>query len=184
MKKLNLFIYAFFFFFLTSNAQIEKGYWMLGGEARFYSTHSSQENGYDFPRSNGFSLSPNIGYFVVDNLAIGSKITFDITNSTTGVGIGPFARYYFLGSDKLLNVFVDARAGYGIAKHNDNTNKIYNSFFYGFKTGPVIFLNENIALELVLDYSVGKNIQQKIKYDNFYATIGLQIHLKDYNKKH
>lgn len=183
MKKTILFIFFFFIFHFFSYAQIEKSFWMLGGEARFSSFHSSQEGGYDNPRGNGFAISPNIGYFINDNLAIGAKIDLLVTNGGTGIGGGPFLRYYFLDNKKILNFFLEGRAGYGYA-FPKTSNDRYTSYSYGFKGGPVIFLNENIGLELVCDYSIGKAIQEKINTDNFYTTIGLQIHLKNYNKKH
>ena len=88
-----------------SQANINKGDWMLGGDAGF----TSQKQG-DY-KTTSFNLSPNVGYFFINNFAGGlranvssSKSEYnssDYTNS--GFELAPFVRYYFLPATQKVN---------------------------------------------------------------------------------
>src|SRR5687767_3997835 len=80
-------------FFLTpSYAQTGKGSMLLGGNGglRFDSENSQNIfNAY---------LSPRIGFFVIDKLALGISLPLSISTSddfeNSSIGISPFIRYY------------------------------------------------------------------------------------------
>ena len=91
MKKIILSLAAVLAFALTSDAQTRKGTVLLGAGS------SLTETGWM-----DLQITPKVGYFVQDGVAVGAMINFD--NSTTDLGdselknatsnIGVFARYY------------------------------------------------------------------------------------------
>jgi len=91
MKKIILSLVAVVAFTLTSDAQTRKGTVLLGAGS------SLTDNGWM-----DLQITPKVGYFVQDGVAVGAMINFD--NTTTDKGdsetksatsnIGVFARYY------------------------------------------------------------------------------------------
>src|SRR5688572_7664355 len=80
---------------------VGQGAWMLGGTAGFRSVSPKSDS--DLITSNTtIEFSPNVGYFIADDLAIGLSLTLrsesnpdflDATDdSSTDFGLGPFVR--------------------------------------------------------------------------------------------
>jgi len=73
---------------------VGKGAWMLGGAVGFSSTkvEDAEES------TTHLYLTPNVGYFIMDDLAIGLDIQFYSESSDgeseSNFGFGPYARYY------------------------------------------------------------------------------------------
>ena len=81
-------------------AQIQKGNFLAGGTLSFRSTDYTADNS----KTSAWNLTPGGGYFILDKLALGARITFtynsnDGDNYTDLLG-GPFARYYFFANRK------------------------------------------------------------------------------------
>jgi hypothetical protein len=73
---------------------VNQGAWMLGGSVGFSSLKvKDAENSTTY-----FNLSPNVGYYIIDDLAIGARINFlsisEDGDSESNFGFGPFVRYY------------------------------------------------------------------------------------------
>lgn len=169
MKKLLLMVFLCISF--IGKAQITKNNWMVGGDARFsYNTYSSESisrSGYSI------SLSPNIGYFIYDKLAVGSKINYIIGNrNSTIIQLGPFVRYYFLEKEKKVNLFLEPSYYFGL----DKLNKDYSNF--STKVGTAIFLNSSVELELALNYSMVKLKSSDYSSNSLNLGVGFQIHLE------
>jgi hypothetical protein len=91
MKKIILSLVAVVAFTLTSDAQTRKGTVLLGAGS------SLTDNGWM-----DLQITPKVGYFVQDGVAVGAMINFDNTtidkgdsetkNATSNIGV--FARYY------------------------------------------------------------------------------------------
>ena len=168
----------------SSFAQIEKGYWMVGGSGSYRSTKYVNDNPALSSDYTILRLAPNIGYFFADKLAGGLNGTFYYnpyggSAYNLGYGIGPFVRYYFRPSHKLINIFAQANYLYYV---DSNTTSYAgtiksNSSSYGFKAGPVIYFNDSVALELAFEY-LRDNINNTVKATDLGITIGFQIHLK------
>jgi hypothetical protein len=184
MKNI-LFFTITLFSFLTANAQITKGNWMVGGTGNFSSYENKfQNNGTEVSNKGiGISISPNIGYFFKDKFAIGSIVSIGYTNpqdfeSSTSYSIGPFVRYYFLKVDNQINLFAEASYLFGESKLGNNKSA---SNGYGFKAGPVFYFNNSVGLEVTIDYnstqllpsSSGKSVA-----NNLQIGLGFQIHLE------
>lgn len=185
-------------------AQLEKGTWMLGGTASLRafeetSTYNGINNGTPYNLKNvsnklNYKIAPNLGYFIVDKLNVGLRTSYESSQTyfvekrpsrTHSLSIGPFARYYVLNTDKLFNILIDAsyQLGYNwwIQKPVDNTGFLNpkNSHNFGISAGPVVFLTENVALELSLGYTYQSTIKKDLSETinkGFNTGIGFQYH--------
>ena len=176
MKINNLLFVATFFFTITSNAQITKGNWMMGGGASFGNYKNT--SGTSSAESTSIGLYPNVGYFAIDKLSVGASGEFTYifdkgdTKTISSNSIAPFIRYYFLNNEKTINIF--SEASYQIIRMNHSDFKADK---FKIKAGTVFFLNSSVGLEVALNYS-----NQKTNTDNqnraIYLDIGFQIHLE------
>ncbi len=105
--------------------------------------------------------SPRVGYFIIDNLAVGLDLFLQSSNTTfedidgdvknNGFSIGPFGRYYFGNG-----LFAEGTVGIG-------SSTISSAFFpddikssvFGWRIGGgyALFLGEHIAVEPTVFYS-------------------------------
>lgn len=180
MKPIKLLFIASLLFTGVANAQITKGNWMVGGSGSFKSYTSKRfDNGNNTFKYNFTEISPNIGYFFIDKLVVGTKINLTFTKSLDvldkSYNIGPFIRYYFLKPENQINVFAQANFGYGEYINDDNSK--FPTRNYGFKVGPVIYLNSSVALEMGLEYNKS-NENSTLDSNYFQISLGFQIHLE------
>ena len=190
------FIFTLFFFFSTSSiAQLDKKTWLVGGSANLYlskrtytSYVSSNLSGYSDELN--LTISPNVGYFIIDKLGIGLRPYFswgkgDFTSSNGSTsssdskryGIGPFVRYYFLDKEKQFNILTDI--GYQIGEWNAGGQKGKLENFY-FSIGPVIYFNSSVGMEFLLGYNAQSEVLKgysKNSSKGLNIGIGFQIHL-------
>lgn len=166
-----------------AQGNINKGNWMVGGNAGF----DAQSHGDDDDnKMTSFNISPNAGYFFINNLAGGLRLNLESSkvksdeDATTGFSVAPFLRYYFLPSTQKVNIFADG--SYGIGSVNSGDDGVsFNQF--GIMAGPAVFLTPNTALEFGLYYkSVGGDLIEAgfgddKRTNNFGINIGFQIHL-------
>lgn len=173
------------FLLVSSNAifaQVDQGQIMVGGAAQF------NRGSIGDWKSTEINIAPNLGYFVINQLAVGLRPEFTygktkqkingttLTNSSTTYTIAPFVRYYFMPSGEQLNIFADASYGFGSTKEKDESSVDEN--YYQIKAGPAFFLTPNTALEFALYYrSYGGDRFPDDRYNNFGLSVGFQIHL-------
>ncbi|WMI66849.1 hypothetical protein RBH94_06710 [Aestuariibaculum sp. YM273] len=187
MKTLTLFFFFVFTCSLTSNAQITKGHWMVGGDANFNFSKTKNTSSNGFVATNkvaNFRITPDIGYLLYDKFTIGLSpfLAFSnpegANNNSTSYGIGPFVRYYFLKTDNIINLF--AHTGYFYA-HTKNPSDNGNSSSFELKAGPVIYFNSSVGLELTLGYkkdNLNTSSGSKGEFNTLSFNIGFQIHLE------
>jgi len=192
MKKSILLMLVTFLFFNKSHGQITRDNWMVGGNANFIFTNSNNA-GTDTKATN-VTLAPNIGYFFIDKFAGGVRLSFNRNHYKYGqsnndfstfrtYSIGPFVRYYFLDADRQYNILMEGSYQYGNEKI-ETTNSTNNSStnIISFSAGPVIFFNNSVGIEFLLNYSSTGTSGNNGRGNSFGAGIGLQIHLqKDKN---
>ncbi len=170
----------------TANAQITKGNWMVGGSGSFSSGKSESKTKAtgDISRGSGygFSLQPNLGYFVADKFVVGLTPTlgFNKNNDNSdsgnwGYGIGSFVRYYLLNAENRVNILTHVSYQYALNSSSDNN---YSGFVT--KVGPVVYFNSSVALEMTLNYQVDtfNNNFSVSTFKNFDVRLGFQIHLE------
>jgi len=185
MKTIKLFFATILVCSITSNAQITKGNWMMGGDANLSSsTTSLSDNSSSSNKTFSYEISPDFGYFVFNKFAIGTKgsLNYSKSKDDNGFGVyksynlGPFVRYYFLKEEKQVNIFLESAYNFDLDKNNKNT--VFSS-----KVGTAIFLNSSVAFEISLKYSVSKYISQSDLISDSTTKgltfgLGFQIHLE------
>lgn len=184
MKTFKLFLIVTILCTTSANSQITKGNWMVGGSGSFTNYKNTIQDNATARTYTGYylDLSPNVGYFVVDNFSIGSVVGFSFgnpsgpDNNSLGFGLAPFVKYYFRKSDKIINPFL--QASYGFYKGKKQSGGYNTSSDYRLKGGTAFFLNSSVALEISIEYNSSIKNFNNTQYDNFTTGIGLQIHLE------
>lgn len=124
---------------------------MIGGNAGFNVQKQDPHNIVTI------DVNPMLGYFIIDNLALGAtlnmssyKIGDDYKN--TGFGIAPFGRYYIGPSG--VKLFVHAQFGYLSNKTEQPPFEDDKSNGTQLTIGPglAFFLNNHVAIEALLAY--------------------------------
>lgn len=121
-------------FFGLSNAQMTKGDWVVSGDTgvgfnNVTTTVKVGDQSVDGPKVNTFSISPSVGYFVIDKLAVGIELGYinattkyqGLKSKTSSFSVMPTATYYFTNSSKLVP-FLGAGIGYASVKNSGETN--------------------------------------------------------------
>lgn len=175
----------------SANAQLTKKNWLVGGSGKFSSITSTSvlSNTSVDSKYTLLTFSPNIGYFILDKFAIGLKSSINweksisyspgySTSNQTNVLAGPFLRYYFLKSDNTMNFLLEPSFQYGPYRAGDEKG---NSNIFSALTGPVIFFNSSVGLEILAGYSFLnlKTGRQSAERKTFLVSIGFQIHLEN-----
>ena len=160
-------------------AQVDKGQWLVGGNASF---ESGKFGDLDASKYTSFTFSPNAGYFFINNLAGGLRMSLESTkfksdeNASSSFLFAPFVRYYILPSSNKVNVFGDASYGFGSMKDGDSES--FNQF--AIAAGPAVFLSPNTALEFTLQYASagGDAYGGNDRMNRFGFNVGFQVHLE------
>lgn len=176
MKKVVI-LFAVITVAASSFGQINKGQFLVGGNVSFESQKSGDD---DNSKTTSFQFSPNAGYFFINNLAGGARVSFstfkeegeDAFNSFL---FAPFVRYYFLPAAQKVNILADASYGLGSMKQGDSES--FNQFSVA--AGPVVFLSPHTALEFTLQYrsAGGDAYGGDDRLNSFGVNAGFQIHL-------
>jgi outer membrane protein with beta-barrel domain len=174
-------------FILVSFAQINQNNWLIGGSGS-YGILKYSLNTPSYLKSKTVQFSVNGGYFFLDKLAAGLRISYLLDNESglasdssyfnqtnREIDIAPFIRYYFFPNDQKLNLLADAGYNFGRIKNKniDGYSKTAKNS-YSFSAGPVYFITPDTALELTLNYQSQK---EYFKTSLIKFNIGFQIHL-------
>ncbi len=172
MKRFFITIILGFTILQCTQAQIEKGYNLLGGSGRI---------GFD---SDMFSiyLSPDLGWFIKDRFAVGGNLTFYVSDTENytdfTLSFGPFARYYF--GNSRTKFFVHGGLGitsntysynYSGTKEKDSDFDLY----FDLRAGIAFFITKQVALEAALVYQSYSIIDEYS--GSFGISAGFQIHI-------
>lgn len=204
MRKLTLTTILLFLVCLGGlKAQTSKGNIMLGVSTVFnikgnnsdvtgfgYSSikHKSDAQNYNEPdadKISGFNFSPKVGYFIVDNLALGLNIDYfwhrekrgqaDNKNTVVTFGAGPFIRYYYPTSKVLP--FAELNAGIGTIRDTyesdvyDNVTKSSVTSL-GIGAGIAAPLSDKFTLDVLVGYSSTTIKEKNDNPDNERTVIG------------
>lgn len=192
MKK--IFAVAAFALFGLMNAQTEKGSWVIGGSTNLgfnsvttkYSVENESETS---PATNTFSFTPTVGYFVMDNLAVGIDLGLlnvstkddDYKETSNTFSVMPTGTYYFKATPS-LRPYVGAGVGYATTKYTEKFANIsesedYDGLAWKAKGGFVYLLNQNIGIDLGLGYSqfTNKETVSDIDYKTTAGTFGVNV---------
>jgi len=140
--------------------------YFVGGRFGFNTNGGSQKSGgvtVDKPKYTSFNFSPSVGKFISDKLAVGVSLNFTAqsqkttvggntyTDKTTGFGIAPFARYYFLQMNK-FGIFAEGQIGFNYSDSKQPSvgpDEEIKTTTFGFNIFPVVYYNlsEKLSLE-------------------------------------
>jgi hypothetical protein len=135
----------------TAYAQtpLTKGRGLLSGSIGYHSDKTGGQQQTDL-----FSLSPTIGYFIADNLALGVNGDLQIQGDNsyyqgqTIYSVGPFARYYhFVGGSDKFALYGQGSLGY---RHYSNNSDGRNQGYIGITPGLAFFPIPRFGLEASL----------------------------------
>lgn len=110
-------------------------------------------------KTNSFNFNPKAGYFISDDLAIGLDLGFGSnktevagteTLKNTTVGVGAFARYYFLDLGQRFKTYGEFGLGYSTDNYKTPADVKYNTFGAGLGLGVNYFVTENLAINFGL----------------------------------
>lgn len=209
MKK--IFTASAIVIFALSNAQVSKGNWVISGNTSLgfnSSTTSVKSNGNksDGPKVSTFTLSPSVGYFVIDGLSAGIDLGYnntttkqDIKMTSSTFSVMPTATYYFQTGSKFLP-YLGAGIGYASNKtkynySNLNTNDIPDPLLLPdteFKTsglawkvkgGITYMATSALGINFGLSYdqfsanNTNYNIDAKTKVNTFGVNLGFSYFL-------
>lgn len=152
------------------------------------------------------NLIGQVGFFPINKLAVGFNAQYGV-NRQKGILIplglgpgwdndftltnklwmaGPFVRYYLLPASNKLNFYTQAAYQVGVSQEDfelslvwgDGENGGFNDIrAFQASVAPVLMLNKNVSLELILAYSRIKQLNDFGNSDRFTGGVGLQIHL-------
>ncbi|HVF98005.1 MAG TPA: hypothetical protein VM871_11815 [Flavisolibacter sp.] len=146
-------------FTVATNAQTQKGYYLIGGDLGGFSIGFSDGTPFNL------SITPKVAWFKNDNLALGGFVDIGLSTAkgagtTFNYGVGPLARYYF-GAPAVNTTTTSARRSsrfflegtVGIQGVNTSGGSSTNGLGIGIGPGVAYFVNQNIALEGLLKYN-------------------------------
>ncbi|RYG44632.1 MAG: hypothetical protein EOO01_19155 [Chitinophagaceae bacterium] len=177
MKKITLIVALAFLGFSNSNAQIQKGNVLVGGN------FANINVGLDEPNILSIDVTPKAAWFIQNNVALGGYVNFGLeaakhSTTTTSYGVGALGRYYTGSEAELINhsrFFGEATVGFGGVNAGDagNTNGLNLSVGPGF----AYFITPNIGLELLLKYNGLVGFGSEPYQSNLNLSFGFQIYL-------
>lgn len=168
---------------LSGQSLLDKGNFMAGASIGFSSVNSNTES----TTTSGtvttdnsalqFSVTPRIGYFLIENLVIGIGMDYTLNQTSRPVDpgnpssrietetdsdllFGPYSRYYFLtGEDKAL--FGEVSFGFGSSsdKTNIGTTQSTSTNVFAASIGPgfTIFSGDAIGIEALVKYNFSQS---------------------------
>lgn len=179
MKKLIL--AAAIGMFGLSNAQLQKGNYMVGGELAAANFGLNDGGGYNF------QVTPQAAFFVQDNWAVGPyvRLGFSGADSVTRFtyGVGALSRYYFSpgegGIDNLLKhgrFFVEGNVGIGGSTISDGGASA-NGLDLGIGPGYTYFITSDIGLDASLKFNGNLGFGNEGSVTTLDFRLGLNIFL-------
>lgn len=157
---------------ISSAQTVNSGAWMVGGNVGF---NSVKTDGADASET-WFNLTPNLGYYILNDLAVGVRLNFQSYSfdgaSESQFGIGPWARYYFVNS-------LYAQAGIDFGSTGMDFFSLLadeGSTTLNFGIGYSWFLNNSVAIEPSIQYSIYSGDADSFlsDYTRFGFNIGIQ----------
>ncbi len=172
--------------FGLSNAQMTKGDWVISGDTgmgfnNVTSTVKVGSESTDGPKTNTFSVSPSVGYFVIDRLAVGIELGYmsattkyeGMKSKTSTFAVMPTATYYFTNSSKLVP-FLGAGIGYASVKNSGeasfmgmsaSTENTTDGLAWKVKGGVTYMATQSLGINLGVSYDQFSNKETVMNTD-------------------
>ncbi|MCO6480330.1 MAG: outer membrane beta-barrel protein [Phaeodactylibacter sp.] len=154
-----------------------QGNFMMGTTLGFSAANSTITQDYgtgdvakENPTYTQFSIAPSIGYFLIDNLALGIGLDYTFnqvkneertTNKDSDLLFGPFGRYYVPMTDD-MSFFLEANFGFGNSSDDQEVGGVpqnisTNIFAMGIGPGFTIFSSEAVGIETLVKYNYARS---------------------------
>ncbi|MGN6533552.1 MAG: outer membrane beta-barrel protein [Ginsengibacter sp.] len=187
-------IAAFGFATKAQNFGFQKGDVILEGAIGV----STTDNKTTEMKTSSFNLTPSVGYFVTDKVAVGLNLGYgeskstnysgstDSYTKTNAAGIGVFGRYYFLDLGQRFKAYGEADLGYdqmGGETSNGTTttkNDKVNTFGIGAGVGANFFLTQKIAIGYQFANVIGFS-SSKVDKSGAKATNSFNLNLNSFS---
>jgi len=162
---------------LISAQTVGKAAWMLGGSVGFSSTKlKDAENS-----TTQIYLTPNVGYFIMDDLAIGLDVAF-YSESTDGdsqsnFGFGPYARYYFTDP-----FFIQAGYAFNASPFDSQLFQSGGGSTFQASVGYSLFLGNNVAIEPSIFINIYSEDDDSVF--NSFTQFGLNVGIQAFANHH
>lgn len=177
-KLLLLLTFAIIAGTVTTNAQIQKGNVMVGGDISEFDISLNEGGNFSM------HINPKAAWFIRNNMALGTYFDFRLQTAkgmgtATAYGVGLFGRYYI--NDPTINVLKQSRffgeANAGIQGNNPYVGGNTNGLGIGFGPGLAYFVSPNVGLEALLKYNGIVGFGSSVASSSLNFSIGLQIYL-------
>lgn len=175
MKKLLL--AGAFAVFGWANAQTQQGNWMVGGQVA----------NMQFTNGVNINLTPQVGYFVKDNWAVGGQVGLNIyspqgsgAGTQTNWTLGAFTRYYLganEGNTLLKNGKFFGEGSIGFGGSNSSVGSSTNGIDLGIGAGYAYFITNNVSLDALLKFDGKVGGGSSFGKGDLGLRIGFQIYL-------
>ena len=132
-----------------SFAQTQKGGWIISGSSSLQ-VMSSKPEGISSATTT-VTLSPSVGYFIADGLAVGASLNLITSEGSTIFSVLPTASYYFQTLTQ-VRPYLTIGVGYGSL---DTGNYSAGGLALGAGGGLVYLINQNVGLNVGLQYLRG-----------------------------
>jgi hypothetical protein len=192
MKKISTIIVLTLLLGTTAFAQFRQGTWLVGGSASAGINTNQNRNGNTTTTSGHtsfISTTPNGGYFIFDNFAIGAGINMyaahgtstgsDIKYDDHSASIAPFARYYYRNFYGVGSFRVGGgKTTYKGSPEIDDQSYTISGGTLG--VGYAWLLTKNVALEPQAGYQVSSTRYSSTNHpitSGPYLSLGFQIYL-------
>ena len=153
MKKVLLTLTAIAGLTIAANAQTEKGKFMVGGQVSYEGQKVKDSDS----KFNSFGIVPNVGYFVADNIAVGTGVGYnwaetevsnDDKTTNSSFVLAPFGRMYSKNNGP-VKFFGQLSVPMAWGTQESNDTKTATTASYGVELAPGIafFPTSNIGLE-------------------------------------
>jgi hypothetical protein len=166
--KQHSFLLIFLLLSVNSIGQLEKRTWLVGGSGSFFS-YNGEYNSTAYNNTTkviSLDINASVGYFPIDKLLIGLRPLYYFNKgkiykngiqlgqiaAKTQIGIGPFARYYFLEKTKEFNLFGDISYQFGRNSSPLPPNEKGRISEFSLLTGAEIFFNSSCGVEFLIGY--------------------------------
>lgn len=196
--------------FGLANAQMTKGDWVISGNTgmgfnNVNTTYKAEGESADGPKVSTFSLTPSVGYFVIDKLAVGIDLGFTTAttkfegakSTTTSLAVMPTATYYFANDSKFVP-FLGAGIGYASVKNkgsvdvmgvSESMESTTDGLAWKVKGGVTYMATQSLGINLGLSYDQFSNketyfgTELKTNVKTFGANIGFSYFIKSKAQK-
>jgi hypothetical protein len=177
-RNIPMLILAFAFFTTKTDAQIQRGNLLVGGDIANFNLTLGGGGAFQM------RIDPKLAFFIRDNVALGAYLDFGLATAkgagtTTDYGVGALGRYYI--SDPKVNVLRQGRLFFegtvGVQGVSLSGGSNTTGLGLGIGPGYAYFVTSNIGLETLLKYNGIVGFGSQAYRSNLNLGIGFQIYL-------